>query len=129
MPPAHRQGDIGSGHGCHFPESAATGGSPNVFVNGKPLMRVGDSYAAHGCSTCPEPPHGRALAIGSATVFVNGMQAGRIGDGIDCGGSASSGSPNVFIGDQCPTTEADAAAGGTECQAAQADQSSASARG
>jgi uncharacterized Zn-binding protein involved in type VI secretion len=99
LPPAHRRGDIGSGHACHFPPSAATGGSPNVFVNGKPLMRVGDSYQAHGCSSCPEPSHGRALAKGSSTVFINGQPAGRIGDAIDCGGKAAQGSPNVFIGD------------------------------
>ena len=75
MPPAHRKSDLGSGHGCHFPPSAAVGGSPDVFVNGRPQMRVGDAYAAHGCPSCPEPAHGRALAQGSSTVFVNGRPA------------------------------------------------------
>ncbi|MEF2074818.1 PAAR domain-containing protein [Consotaella aegiceratis] len=98
MPKAHRQVDIGSGHACHFPPSAATGGSPDVFVNGKPLMRVGDSYEPHACSPCPKPEHGRKLAEGSATVFVNGRPAGRIGDAIDCGGAAETGSPDVEIG-------------------------------
>lgn len=35
MPAAHRQADIGSRHACHFPPSAATGGSSDVFVNGR----------------------------------------------------------------------------------------------
>ena len=100
MPPAHRKGDIGSGHACHFPPTPATGGSPNVFVNGRPLMRVGDAYVPHPCVAGHAPPHGRALAEGSATVFVNGQPAGRTGDAIDCGGAASSGSGNVFIGDK-----------------------------
>ncbi|WP_150523616.1 PAAR domain-containing protein [Roseibium sediminis] len=97
MPAAHRKGDIGSGHGCHFPPSSATGGSPNVFVNGIPVMRVGDSYAPHGCPACPVPPHGRALAAGSPTVVVNGKAAGRVGDAINCGGSAAAGSGDVFF--------------------------------
>lgn len=99
MPNAHRQDDIGSGHSCHFPPTPATGGSPNIFVNNKPLMRVGDHYEPHGCSTCPEPSHGRSLGIGSGSVFVNGRPAGRVGDAIDCGGNAETGSNNVFIGD------------------------------
>ena len=102
MPAAHRKGDIGSGHACHFPPSAAIGGSPNVYVNGRPLMRVGDAYAPHGCVAGHAPPHPRALAQGSASVFINGRKAGRIGDAINCGGNAASASPNVFIGDEGP---------------------------
>ncbi|MCF6446161.1 PAAR domain-containing protein [Nereida sp. MMG025] len=100
MPPAHRKGDIGSGHGCHFPPSSATGGSPDVYVNGKAAMRVGDNFAPHACGTCPAPPHARALSTGSGTVFINGQAAGRIGDSIDCGGSAATGSGDVYIGDK-----------------------------
>lgn len=100
MPPAHRKGDIGSGHGCHFPPSSATGGSPDVFVNKKALMRQGDSYAAHACPAGHSGPHGRALSGGSATVFVNGKPAGRKGDAIDCGGAAVTASGNVHIGDK-----------------------------
>lgn len=96
MPAAHCRTDIGSGHACHFPPSAATGGSPDVFVNDKPQMRVGDAYVPHGCAPCPQPAHGRALAEGSPTVFVNGRPAGRIGDAIDCGGAAQTGSGDVF---------------------------------
>ena len=47
MPKATRKGDIGSSHGC-FPPSPAIEGSGDVFINGKPAVRVGDAYAAHG---------------------------------------------------------------------------------
>lgn len=100
MPPAHRKSDIGSGHGCHFPPSVAIGGSPDVFVNGQPLMRVGDTYETHTCTAGHAGPHGRALADGSISVFINGKPAGRIGDPIDCGGTAATGSPDVSIGDK-----------------------------
>ena len=96
MPEATRKGDIGSGHGC-FPPSPAIEGSPDVFINNKLAVRVGDAFAAHGCGICV--PHGRAAAAGSATVNINGKAAVRIGDVIDCGGSAATGSGNVFIGD------------------------------
>ena len=106
MPPAHRKGDIGSGHGCHFPPTPATGGSPDVYVNGRALMRKGDSFAPHPCVAGHAGPHGRALAAGSAAVFVNGKPAGRKGDGIDCGGAAATASGNVFIGDAGPGSSA-----------------------
>ncbi len=115
MPPAHRRSDIGSGHSCHFPPTLATGGSPNIFVNNKPLMRVGDAYVPHGCPVCPEPSHGRRLAAGSSTVFINGKPAGRVGDAIDCGGQAQTGSSNVFIGNGSGLSKI-GDAGGTDCQ-------------
>ncbi|MEL6587027.1 MAG: PAAR domain-containing protein [Pseudomonadota bacterium] len=99
MPPAHRKGDIGSGHGCHFPPTPATGGSGDVFVNGRPLMRKGDAYVPHACVAGHAGPHGRALSGGSASVYANGKATGRKGDAIDCGGAASTASGNVFIGD------------------------------
>ncbi|WP_182418076.1 PAAR domain-containing protein [Bartonella sp. HY038] len=100
MPPAHRKGDIGSGHGCHYPPSVANSGSPNVFVNGRPLMRVDDTYTPHACNICPSASHGRKASVGSRSVFVNGKVAVRIGDAIDCGGVAQNGSKNVNIGNK-----------------------------
>ncbi|PYE85161.1 PAAR domain-containing protein [Phyllobacterium leguminum] len=97
MPASVRKGDIGSGHGCHYPPTPAMTGSPNVLINGIPAVRVGDAYAAHGCPSCPAPAHGRAQAAGSPTVFINGRPAARIGDAIDCGGAALTGSGNVFF--------------------------------
>ena len=49
MSAAHRKTDIGSGHDCHFPPSTATGGSPDVFVNGQPAGRMGDAVDCGGC--------------------------------------------------------------------------------
>ncbi|MEF2074829.1 PAAR domain-containing protein [Consotaella aegiceratis] len=118
MPAAHRKGDIGSGHSCHFPPTPATGGSPNVFVNGRPLMRVGDAYVAHPCVAGHAGPHGRKLAEGSASVFINGRPAGRLGDAIDCGGNAQTASSNVFIGDEGP-----GGSGRAACQRSMAAQS------
>ncbi len=98
MPAATRLGDTGSGHGCHFSPTPATGASGDVFINGIGAVRQGYAYAPHACGTCPAPPHGRALSGGSGTVFINGKPAGRVGDAIGCGGAAAAGSGDVFIG-------------------------------
>ncbi|NKX74564.1 PAAR domain-containing protein [Tritonibacter mobilis] len=99
MPKATRLGDIGSGHGCHFPPTPSTGASPDVYVNGIAVVRQGDAYADHGCGVCPAPAHGRSLSGGSRSVFVNGKPAGRVGDAISCGGAADAGSSDVSFGD------------------------------
>lgn len=96
--PAARIGDSATGHGCHFPPTNATAGSPDVFVNAIAAVRSGDAFASHACGTCHAPTHLRALAAGSATVYVNGKQFGRVGDPIDCGGTVSAGSSDVFVG-------------------------------
>ena len=68
-------------------------GSPNVFTNGAPAVRVGDAVAGHG-----RPPHSSpVMAEGSGTVFINGIPACRAGDAATCGHTAS-GSSDVFIG-------------------------------
>jgi uncharacterized Zn-binding protein involved in type VI secretion len=70
-----------------------TGGSGNVFVNGKGAVRKGDSVAGHG-----DPPHDAPTMVGcSGTVFVNGKEVCRAGDAATCGDSAT-GSGNVFAG-------------------------------
>lgn len=99
MPQVTRKGDTCTGHDC-FPPRNSTGGSPNVYVNGIPAHRVGDSWAVH-CCTHPDVPHGchvGALASGSSSVFVNGRALGRIGDSVDCGSTVAAGSANVFAG-------------------------------
>lgn len=99
MPGAARVTDTGSGHDC-FPDSAVTAGSPDTLINGLPAARVGDPLAPH-CCTCSSGHglHPRAIAAGSSTVFINGKPAARIGDAVSCGGSVSTGSGNVIIGD------------------------------
>lgn len=93
MPACARKGDVCTGHGCH-PPRVSTSGSGDVFVNGIPIHRVGDSWAVHQCG---DNVHAGSLAEGSPNVFANGIPVGRIGDSIDCGSAVSQGSPNVFV--------------------------------
>lgn len=95
MPAVTRLGDTCTGH-ADFPPRESTSGSPNVFVNGKPAHRQGDSWAVH-CNSVPVC-HGGTLASGSSSVYVNGRQLGRIGDSVSCGSTVASGSSNVFAG-------------------------------
>ena len=68
-----------------------TAGSPNVFCNGLPLARIGDS--------CECEIHGTVqIATGSGTVFANGAGVARKGDTCTCGAVIVTGSPTVFVG-------------------------------
>jgi len=68
-------------------------GSPNVFVNNKPVARVGDRVAPHG-----DPPHSSpVMATGSPNVFTNNIKTCKAGDIATCG-HPTSGSSDVFIG-------------------------------
>lgn len=96
MPAVTRLGDMGSGHGC-WPPRPNNGASPNVYVNGIPVHREGDSWAPHTCPTIPET-HSSVLASGSSSVFANGKPVGRIGDPVACGSTVTQGSGNVFAG-------------------------------
>lgn len=94
MPAVHRKGDSGTGHGC-FPPRTNNQGSSDVFCNGIPVHRQGDSWNVHCCGI---PCHGGSLAAGSSTVFANNKDLGRIGDPVSCGSAAANGSGNVFAG-------------------------------
>ena len=90
-----RKGDMGDGACTHIPRRNDEG-SPNVFVNGIPIHRVGDHWPIH-CNpvgVC----HDSVLTKGSSTVFANGKAVGRIGDLQSCGAHVAEGSPNVFSG-------------------------------
>lgn len=66
-------------------------GSPNVFVNNKPVVRKGDNVAGHGRGT-----HSSAvMAVGSGNVYTNNIPTCRAGDIATCGHPAT-GSSNVF---------------------------------
>lgn len=106
MPAQGRLGDKSSvpadGHGCpgcpHPCVGPATGGSPDVMVNGLPALRVGDP-GIH--AACCGPNTWKAKA-GAAGVFINGKKAHRLGDAdTHCGGTGKmiEGSSNVFVGD------------------------------
>jgi uncharacterized Zn-binding protein involved in type VI secretion len=96
MPANLRVGSLCSGHGC-FPPRPADSGSPNVFINGEPLHRIGDHWAPHGCPPFPpNPGHDGRLIAGSPNTFANNKLVGRVGDAISCGSIAAVGSPNTF---------------------------------
>ena len=97
MPAATRLGDMSTGHPHCYPATPAVEASTDVFVNGKGLVRIGDTWASHGaCSD--HSPHSGSSSGGSATVFINGKGAVRIGDDISCGDTVAEGSSSVFIG-------------------------------
>jgi putative chitinase len=114
MPGAARLGDKSKcdadvhGKNCcpHSVKGPATGGSPNVFINGKAALRKGDK-GKH--STCCGKNEWTAKK-GSPVVFINGISAIRIGDGAaHCGGMGNliEGSTNVFIGDKSVCADKD----------------------
>lgn len=93
MPSVARLGDMGSGHAPCFPPRPNDAGSPNVFINGIPVHRLGDHWVTHCCG--PDC-HDSILGGGSPNVFANGLPFGRIGDPVACGSTVIQGSPNVF---------------------------------
>ena len=97
MPAVARKGDSCTGH-VTWPPRSNTGGSPDVFVNGKAAHRNGDGWASHCSIKRKYPCHAGSLSGGSSTVFVNGKPLGRVGDGVSCGSSVASGSSDVFAG-------------------------------
>lgn len=89
---------IGDPIGCG---DTIASGSGNVFINGVPASKVGDSTAGHPCG----PP--TTIATGSSTVFVNGGAMAIVGSSIvshgTCGGPPHTnvvtiGSSSVIIG-------------------------------
>jgi len=73
-------------------------GSPDVKINGREALRVGDR-GAHGA--CCGPNQWQAVG-GAPGVFINGQRAHRVGDEVaHCGGDGAleTGSADVLIGD------------------------------
>lgn len=95
MPAVTKLGQLCTGHGC-YPPRVNSSASGNVFTNGIPTHRQGDSWVPHGCGDCS--PHSSTTASGSSTVYVNGKQIARIGDPVSCGSKIAQGSGNVFAG-------------------------------
>lgn len=91
-------GDIGTDHDGYAP-SPIISGSPDVFIDGKPVARVSDKLEPH---TKPgSSPHPRSIAAGSSTVFINGLPIAITGGAVDCGGVII-GSSTVVVGDMAP---------------------------
>lgn len=100
MTSAARKGDKTTGPSNHpWMQAPAIEGSPNVIINGKPAVRVGDHFASHSLPFPPIMPHDSVAAQGSKTVFVNGKALSRIGDQTSCSDIIAEGSPNVIVGD------------------------------
>lgn len=87
MAAASRLADVCTGHPGGPPRPCITG-SPNVYINSRAALRVGDAWAGH--------PHGGIQSTGANTVFINGRRLGRVADHISCGSLVATGSPNVF---------------------------------
>lgn len=88
-------GDIGMDHDGFHP-SPVIGGSPNVFIDGRPVARRGDPLAPH---VHPDlPPHPRSIAEGNGAVLINHREVAISGGKVDCGGKLI-GTASVQIGD------------------------------
>ena len=81
----------------HNVTGPAVAGSPNVYANGQPVLRIGDPGVHSACCG----PNTWKCASGSSSVFVNGIPVVRLGDATaHCGGTGKmiSASSNVDIG-------------------------------
>lgn len=87
-----RVGDLSTGHDDYPPRPVITG-SDSVFLNGLPVVRVGDVWAQHCNNTSCHPCN---QAVGSSTCFVNGISMARIGDSVGCGDNIANGSLDTF---------------------------------
>ena len=94
MPAASSHPSKSTGHDT-FPPTVTIEGSPNVNINGKPAIRVGDGLAPHADHN--GNVHDHTMSEGSSTVFINGQPACRIADAAQADALAE-GSSNVFIG-------------------------------
>jgi uncharacterized Zn-binding protein involved in type VI secretion len=105
MPPQCRLGDKSfvpaDAHGCpacpHPCIGPAIAGSPDVLVNNRPAIRVGDPGIHAPCCG----PNTWTAKSGSGTVFINNKAAHRIADNDQhCGGMGQmiEGSQNVITG-------------------------------
>jgi uncharacterized Zn-binding protein involved in type VI secretion len=105
MPPQARLGDKSfnpaDAHGCpacpHPVIGPAQKGSPNVFVNQRPAVRVTDNGTHAACCG----PNTWIAKAGSGVVMINSLKAHRYGDAVQhCGGIGNTveGSDNVITG-------------------------------
>ena len=110
MSGASRKGDktLGPPSGHNWLPTPSIEGSPDVIINNKAAIRVGDHFAVHNyVDSTPPPyavvkpvlPHDSVAAQGSPTVFVNGKALVRIGDQTSCSDTVAEGSSDVIVGD------------------------------
>ena len=92
MPGIVRLGDMAV-HGCFGPHYPLVG-SPNVTVDGKPVIIKNTPYSPH---TCGDETH-TGVAVGGGTVFCNDQPVQKVGDKVSCGSTMVEGSGSVSIG-------------------------------
>jgi uncharacterized Zn-binding protein involved in type VI secretion len=95
MPAVSRKGDAGVPHCSGY---VIAEGSPDVYLDGRPVARVGDRATSHLKPGSPCKSHTPPIVRGSSTVFVNGRQIARIGDPLAACTTIAEGSPNMFAG-------------------------------
>ena len=96
MPAVTRVGDADIPH-CG-PMTRAQG-SPDTFVNNKPVSRKGDVNTPHllpGGLFCPT--HTAPITTGSLKTFANGKGFGRVGDSLTACTAVAQGSNDTFSG-------------------------------
>lgn len=92
---ARKDVDECTGHdGC--PSRKAVEGSPDVFLDGHAVVRLGDRWASHGCPV--HAPHEGRVNQASEDVLVNGLPVVRVGDPLDCGGAVKTGAEALYAG-------------------------------
>lgn len=96
---AHCPNDVHAGADCpHAVTGPAVTGSPDVTINDRPALRVGDAGLHETC--CGSKTW--MAATGASTVLVNDRPVVRVGDATQhCGGQGHiiSGAPDVDVGD------------------------------
>lgn len=82
-----------SPHGRPSPRNCATPGvyktiaiTRRLFVEGHPIVLVGDPMEAHPDPSIRCAPHAPTLSSGSSRIFYQGIAVGRIGDSYDQSG-------------------------------------------
>ena len=88
-----------TGHGCHA-VIGVKATQASVFVNGKPLLRLGDPCLPHTIPVCCPlrcVPHQAVVNMGSMKVLAVGIPVSQFGDSTDMG-QLIMGSHNVFAG-------------------------------
>jgi uncharacterized Zn-binding protein involved in type VI secretion len=70
-----------------------TGGcSANIKCNGIPIATEDSVFSCPGI-----PPHGGQLGNGKSTITIKGRRVAYVGMSISCGGTISSGDPNITL--------------------------------
>ena len=94
---------VATGHECTS-TTTISGGSGDVFAEGKGVSRKGDSLTVHTIENGKDEdgnwiciPHSSSITGGSSTVFVNDIAIARVNDGADKG-KITGGANSVFSG-------------------------------